>query len=301
MHWFLDWDGTVTTRDTLSVLASIGYSKNRNENLPPWSHFLEAYESDHAAHRAKHKAEGQVTTSLRDILAWQESLVDVERASVERVERSGIFANVTTADIDNAAKDAMQSRGVILRPGLDALVKAIHERDECITIVSLNWSARFIQSCLANALELQTGNKPFTFKVLANNIELGSGGRLSRVFEDEDRGIWIAQDKERVMRLEIQTERQWRDPIYVGDSPSDLLCLLLANVGICIRDEELSGEQGNLQQILQSLGVSCHWIGEYPLKDSTADRAVEQLWWAKDFHEIHNSNLFKGGIARPDL
>lgn len=299
MHWFFDWDGTMTTKDTLSVVASIGYSKNRKQNLPPWRYFSEAYIADYTAH-TKHKADGNVTTSLKDILAWQESLVDVERASVERVEKAGIFANVTTADIDNAAKQAMYNQTVVLRPGLGALLNAIYASGGCTTIVSVNWSARFIHSCLVDALGLQSEKEYSAIKVLANNIKPGSCGRLSRLFEDDSRGIWTAHDKERVMRAELTTQPQRHLSIYVGDSPGDLACLLLANVGICIRDVELSIEQRNMQEDLCNLGISCHWIGEYSLRSSRNDGSVKHLWWARDFQEIRNSLLVKAGIARPD-
>lgn len=102
MLWFLDWDGTMTTTDTLSVVASIG--KNRDQKLPPWSHFTEAYVSDYEAHKAKHKPKGKAGTSLSTFLVWKESLSEVERASVERVERADIFA----IGLDNTHTGALE-------------------------------------------------------------------------------------------------------------------------------------------------------------------------------------------------
>ncbi len=106
MNWFLDWDGTMTTKDTLLVIASIGYSKSSSQNLPPWSQGSQAYGLDYKTHAAEYKPDMQKTISLEQLFAWQESLVDVERASVERVERAYIFANITEEDVDNAASQA---------------------------------------------------------------------------------------------------------------------------------------------------------------------------------------------------
>jgi thiamine phosphate phosphatase / amino-HMP aminohydrolase len=294
MDWFLDWDGTITTKYTLSVVASIGYNKNIHQNLPPWSHFSEAYSSDYAAHLAKRDHEGKVRTSLEDFLAWQESFVGVERASVERVERAGISANVTTTDVDDGALNAMQSQRVVLRPGLGGLLEDIHKRGGSLTVISLNWSASFIASCLGNGLELQFKKPPNNIKVQANDIVSGPRPKLSRTFEDEDRGVWTANDKARIMQAELLGIPHGQNSIHVGDSMSDLPCLLLANVGICIRDDPLSSEQRSLKETLLSFDISCHWVGNYSLMDSSDGAQVKQLWWARDFNEIHNSTLLSG-------
>jgi thiamine phosphate phosphatase / amino-HMP aminohydrolase len=300
MDWFLDWDGTMTTKDTLSVVASIGYNKNIHQNLPPWSHFSEAYSSDYAAHLVKQDHEGKVRTSLDDFLAWQESFVGVERASVERVERAGIFANVTTTDVDDGALQAMQNQRVVLRPGLGGLLEAIYEQGGTPSIISVNWSARFIASCLSNELERQLEEASNNIKVLANDIESGPSPKLSRTFEDEDRGIWTANDKARMMQGELRGKPHRQNFIYVGDSTGDLPCLLLANVGICIRDDNLSSEQRRLEETLLKFDISCHWIGNYSHTDSSDGWQVKQLWWAKDFHEIRNSTLLSGCHIPPD-
>ena len=293
MKWFLDWDGTMTTADTLSVVVSIGYNKNQDQKLPPWSYFTDTYLSDYKAHNAKHQLKRRPSISIEEFLSWQESLIEVERASVERVERAGIFANVTVTDIDNVAREAIQSRSVILRPGLASLIEKIQERGDSTTIVSVNWSARFIHSCLGSGLDSRTQAKPHKVNIKANDIESGSSAKLIRTFADEDRGIWTAHDKERIMQTELQAESQQRNSVYVGDSPSDLPCLLLANVGICIRDKELNSEQSNLQGLLRRFNISCQHIGEYSHKRSTSCKSVKRLWWAKDFNEIRESALFE--------
>ncbi len=287
MKWFLDWDGTMTTADTLSVVVSIGYNKNQHQKLPPWTYFTDTYLSDYKAHNAKHQLKERPSTSIQEFLSRQESLVEVERASVERVERAGIFANVTNADIDNVAKEAIQSRRVLLRPGLVSLIQRIKERGDSATIISVNWSARFIHACLETAREPRTQIDPQKFNIRANEIEGGSGVKLTRTFAGEDRGIWTARDKEKMMFAELQAESQQRTSVYIGDSPSDLSCLLLANVGICIQDNELSSEQSSLQELLRRFNVACQHIGEYSHERSTDYKSVKRLWWAKDFNEIH--------------
>jgi thiamine phosphate phosphatase / amino-HMP aminohydrolase len=291
MDLVLDWDGTITTKGTLSVVASIGYKRNSSQILPPWSHFSEAYGSDYQMHAARHKAEGNNGISLEHFFAWQESLVGAERASVERVERAGIFANVTERDVDDAARRAVESRTVVLRPGLSSLLDKAHVRGSRITIVSVNWSGRFIHSCLRTAQELQHSPLHQDIHIRANDIESGSSSRLSRTFEKEDRGIWTAGDKARVMDEELKAGAEPRLSVYIGDTSTDLPCLLLADVGICLRDSELGSEQRSLQEILTELDIPCNWIEKYNI--SRDDGPGRRLWWARDFHEICNSALFQ--------
>lgn len=308
MKWFLDWDGTLTTHDTLSIVASIGYNKNKNRHqepeLPPWSYFSETYKTDYDALLAKLKSEGRESTptSLNDYLKFQERMVDVERASVERVEQAGIFANVTTTDIDNAAEEAMQSQAVALRPGFDALFHSIDKRGDDVTIISVNWSARFIKACLQHATQLQfQSGKGFTssIRVRANDIEPGPSSRLSRTFEDEDRGIWTGQEKSKVMGQELQNRPQPGKSAYIGDSPSDLPCLLRAEVGICIRDSHLTSEQRSLQELLSRFNIACHPIEEYSPTSIGKDASFKRLWWAKDFHDVCSSALLASPETAP--
>ncbi|KAF7502312.1 hypothetical protein GJ744_006143 [Endocarpon pusillum] len=293
MNWFFDWDGTMTTTDTLSVVASIGYTKHRDQKLPPWSYFTDAYLSDYKAHNAMHEPKPGSSKSIEEFLEWQERFVEVERASVERVERAGIFANVSITDIDNAAREAVESRSVLLRPGLVSLIEKIQERGGSTTIVSINWSARFIYSCLGSAREPRTQAQPQKVNIRANEIGSGSSAKLTRTFAGEDRGIWTARDKERIMLAELQAEPQQRSSVYIGDSPSDLSCLLLANVGICIRDNELNNEQSSLWELLHRFNITCRHIGKYSHRRSTDYKSFKRLWWAKDFNEISESALFE--------
>ena len=286
----------MTTSDTLSIVASIGYQKNWSQSLPPWSYFSEAYISDYRTHAAGDQARHRSGISLEQFFAWQESLVVVERASVERVEQAGIFANVTEGDVDEAARRAVESQRVVMRPGLISLLDNLQAQGNRVTVVSVNWSSRFIRSCLRSFQGPQHGKASGEVHIRANDIKLGSNGRLSRTFEKENRGIWTAGDKARVMREGVKAGPGQQLSVYVGDSLTDLPCLLLADVGVCIRDEQSGSEQQSLRETQAKLDISCQWIGEYiPARNGGLDRKDRNLWWARDFQEICTSNLVLQG------
>ena len=99
-----------------------------------------------------------------------------------------------------------------------------------------------------------------------------TSGKLNRYFSpspsSEDTGIWTSEGKLRVMHEFIDKStcenggvRPWS--ISIGDSSTDLGCLIEAYVGICVRDREETGEQRGLREVLERVGVECFWIGEW--------------------------------------
>ncbi|KAI9734149.1 MAG: hypothetical protein M1818_006646 [Claussenomyces sp. TS43310] len=327
---FLDWDGTMTKSDTLSLLANItGYrhhhphSSNSSSSssatppppLPPWLHFTSAYVHDLAAHRTRYAPAAAARTTIAAELAWLESLAPVERASVERVEAARVFAGVTPRVVQAAVIEAVTGReeAVVWRTGLSLLVARVLGAGGVVRVVSVNWSARFIRACLeaggsegTNAAAARGGGGDqgpgrdsvdwSRVRVHANEVGEGGDGRLSRYFGD--RGIWTAGDKRRVLDEVLDEVGSRASTIYVGDSPTDLHCLLDVDIGICVRDEPMGSEQRALAETLDRLSIETRWIGTYQgegkVDDGDADRVKKSLWWARDFEEIVQSTLFKG-------
>lgn len=88
--------------------------------------------------------------------------------------------------------------------------------------------------------------------------------------------------------------------VYVGDSATDLDCLLSADIGICVRNEgEMSGEQTELRETLRRLAIGCQGIGCMKSDDLEANstRGTQEIgssvWWARDFDDILHSLVFR--------
>lgn len=292
---FLDWDGTIALTDTLSIIVSIGYAKNAHRELPLWSHFADSYVADYTAHAASYRLQKSDRRSIDQELAWLESLVDVERASIERVEAAGIFTDVTTVDVQAAAVQAAEKDEMRLRPGLVELLEALTQTKGSASIISVNWSGTFITESLkaAGAMEGQC----WSFDgIWANEIEFGTSGKLTRVFAKDSRGIWTAKDKSRMLKEITGMHDRGDISVYVGDSSTDLDCMLFADVGICVRDEPIGSEQKALAEALERLAIPCEWIGDYhsaiePEEDSPV-KTGRTLWWARDFKDVADSSLF---------
>ena len=182
-------------------------------------------------------------------------------------------------------------------------------------------------------------------EVQANEIAGDGSGMLDRVFgwgDEGGGGLWTAGDKERVMREMVDSAaaaaaaaavdhnntnsspsppsspvpRPIPGPrtIYIGDSPTDLACLVKADVGICIHDPGplMTGEQRELESTLERIGWGCLHVGGYlghehdrraSEKKGDVDEGGEEvgdgsrsgqrklLWWATDFDEVCRSGV----------
>ncbi|KAL8936205.1 MAG: hypothetical protein Q9211_004298 [Gyalolechia sp. 1 TL-2023] len=317
----LDWDGSITITSTLPLIFQTGYDLNapfaHPDNRPSWNSVSEAYMSDYRAHRSAYKPQAIERNSVEQELAWLESLRDVERRSTERAESAGVFCGVQEGDVQRAAEDAIKEGKVILRKGWDRLVNRVLPGNAEVGIVSVGWSGEFIRGCLrAAAREMNSkeekglgrGDIVGSIDIRANEIIGGRDGRMSRYFEESSRGgeggIWTARDKRKVMEDLIRECRTGKEGIlvYVGDSTTDLECLLSADVGVFIRSEgEMTGEQLDLERTLTRLGIDSRWIGQMRACDVEVEQSTNRteltmnnLWWARNFDDICTSPLFDG-------
>ncbi|KAK8216728.1 hypothetical protein M8818_001691 [Zalaria obscura] len=329
IHLILDWDGTVTRKDTLSLVASIGYrhhgydmdgrplatsaSPNPNPNssiaLKPWNHFVNAYIDDYSAHQSQYIPKTEDRKSLQDERAWLASLSPIENRSVQRVAESRLFQGVTAAEVDEVAQQAVTEGQLELRPGWAKLFMGLREGSEkggerhVLSILSVNWSERFIRSSLRAAAAASEDEATQYGKLLRSYLDnmnirtneiaglerpTGSDGRLST---DSVKGVRTSTDKLAQMPLhcrkrldEEYVEAGSSDEgsvVYVGDSATDLESLLAADVGICMRDEPMGSGQRELAETLARVGVEVRHVKE--AQTGTRGRVV---WWARDLAEI---------------
>jgi hypothetical protein len=66
--------------------------------------------------------------------------------------------------------------------------------------------------------------------------------------------------------------------IYLGDSVSDLHCLLAADVGICVRDKPMSSGQRDLAETLKRVGITVKPLSDIKSGSEPLPMA-KSLWW----------------------
>jgi hypothetical protein len=309
IHLILDWDGTLTTKDTLHLVSDIGYARNasRNPPLPAWSGIVSAYLEEFKTHEKSYQGDHN---TIEEESQWLASLATVESRSVQRVETAGIFQGVRTDDVRRKACEAVTHGLLELRDGWDTLLSTKTSVYTDLTILSVNWSRCFIQSALEYAAlaasQLPSGlpigavDLLCNVSIKANEIQslgddsYGSSGLLS---PPDHPGIRTSRDKlTELVALTDATIRQMSEgskddgvleliTIYVGDSTTDFDSLLFADIGICVRDDPLGSSQLELVKTFERVGVNMEPLGNLRHPPSQEAR-INTVWWAKNLREI---------------
>ena len=302
---FVDWDSTLTTASTLTLITSIQSWPNQHPNIKAIS---EAYVQDMQMHEAECPIPAAQRPSLEQESTYLESLTAVEAASLKRIEDAGMFRDVDQDMITKAARDCISEDKVSLRRGWTILVTTKAKTgkfgiDGKTHIISVAWSEDFIASCLEHSVSKEGELDPThvlasvqdDVTVHANTID-GTHGRIVGSARQHGRLILTAKDKYDVMRQVISEDTRFSSPdppmtFYIGDSVTDLICLLNVDVGVCIRDTPMTKEQEQLKGTLQRLGVEVRPM--YTLLGSL-DQGWERgkvVWFARDFMEIMLSGV----------
>jgi len=303
---FLDWDGTLTATSTLPLIASIATLPDIHPSLPA---LFKAYSDNLKTHDQAYQPAKHERRTIPAELRYLESLHSVEKASIERVEASRIFENLRMGDVEVAASECVENGQITLRKGWAGLVEYVRS-SQClgkVEIVSVAWSRRFIYHVLGKCARMAAGVgvNVKDVEIKANEIYDDGSGRLDRYFKAEGTGIWTASDKLRVMDDLVQDFTTILgnassvgvglkpSTIYIGDSPTDLACLLKADIGICIRDTTLTSEQKELKETLERVRVPCSHVEKFVEHGGggRGEEGAERLWWAGDFDEVCESGI----------
>ncbi|TGZ84765.1 hypothetical protein EX30DRAFT_337238 [Ascodesmis nigricans] len=248
-HLILDFDETLTTHDTIDPLATAAYSLqaklNPSNSIPPWSFFTDSYGADYDA-LISSLPPASSRTSVRAEFQYLASLCPVERASIERIESHGVFANLPIASLSSLAPSH-----VTLRPGwFSHLVRPALSRGVKVSILSVNWSTGWIIEALRAGAISEGGDEESLdgVEVMSNDLvvdEKGvTTGKLTRWFEEEDKGMWTAREKRVVLDEYLECGKYEKKGgkgkkkkglnVYVGDSSTDLEAMWGVDVGVYI-------------------------------------------------------------------
>ena len=312
----LDFDGTLTKRDTMHVVAEAGYARQRRfqRDPPPrpWSEIVDAYISDFKAHAEAYRPRTADRHTYEQELAWLNSLRTIENASINRAVKAGIFDNLSTMDMATAADKALNDGQVRFRDGWAKLIMFVGEhnthvelsdpQDRPVQVISVNWSASFVRAILQGCLEREPSpeQKLSWWKdipVHANELPavnetdfLGKSSSQIPAEQQHRKSIRTSGDKVEMLNSIYNNTQAGKDYIliFVGDSSTDLESLLAADTGICIRDEPMGSGQKELAATCKRLGIKVLHISEQKVTCSpSSNKQSHGLFWVRDFSEIH--------------
>lgn len=226
----MDWDETITTKDTTSLVAQTAY--RRKSGLTDFSHYSKIYMDAYE----KYKAEWPQKRSIEEEIEFQKGMKKVEMSLISAIEQDGLFKGLTKADFAESANE------VDFKSGFEEFIKSPKLQAVPSYVLSVNWSKTLIETALQ-----RLGVSGIT--VLANELEYDDAGRSTGYFQ-KDVDIRTGYDK-----LEELGRIKCKHPegcvVYVGDSAGDVVPIVKADMGILI-------EGGKGRKLLESLGAPIH-------------------------------------------
>jgi len=302
---FLDWDGTITKHDTILPLSRLGYRVNELKGIEtrPWDEIVKAYLEDLNKHASTYQPTKESRITIEEESKYLASLKPVERASITRVVDSGIFAQITKAELDEGVRDAVRIGDVELRPGWEKLFDSCLDNNPStpapidVAIVTVNWSAAFIRSCL-----LQSARNSDIDDSVINNMPI-YGNEVNRELAQDSiptvgdlsspNSIQTSADKLAALQSVIvagkdkaKAKGHEHVSIYVGDTATDFDCLLYADIGVCINDVPLRGGQQELASTFVRVNVEILPLREaqWPVVAREGERKT--VYWTNDLGEV---------------
>ncbi|KAI1386203.1 HAD-like domain-containing protein [Hypoxylon trugodes] len=279
MSIFLDFDGTITAKDTVGELANFALQVRASEGADlkqEWDNVVRAYIADYSAHVDGYHTGPEGRSLPEHEVEFLREAKDVETRSLGRVNDSCLFRGISGDKFREAGRELVRKGVVKLRPGFEAFVKERIEQGWRVVVVSVNWSAAFIEGAIGEVEGV---------RVVANEVREGDGVVvgplvLNRGGVREQRNMTNSQDKLDVVQAVLEDEGlEGRPAIYFGDSTTDLECLLAADTGFVMSDKEDS----SLLQTLRRIGKEVPHVRDR--------NASSRLAWTSNYEDIPNERF----------
>jgi hydroxymethylpyrimidine pyrophosphatase-like HAD family hydrolase len=289
--FILDFDNTITTKDTISTLFSqvLRYQKSQGRDFSKaHADIISGYTKDYTAHVEKYMPTKENRRTLKEEIAFQRSLKDAETKSFERVSQSGMFRGISNEIWKSLGRQAVAAGEIEVRPGF--WTDAINQMPKKTSaILSVNFSRAFIEGVIDVRLENCFGG----FDSIVSNGQLDSTGENGVVVGpqlDDSRAIMATSDGKWSAMNKIR--QRWQDQrdgmmelVYVGDSGTDIECLTDSTVIGMIMTPDGSG---SLMDTMDRVGIEVVHVSKFP----ETQEKERVLYWASDFVEIIESPLY---------
>lgn len=282
-YFISDWDETITEADSMHLVGEAAYS-HKPSFEPEWTFFANAYLEDYMAHKEEFESTYCHLDGMEKEIAFQSNMAKIEQKSVERVEDSDLFKGIPVSTIRR------QSSHVTIRSGWWELATELRKRGIPIAILSVNWSGEMIRETFRQH-GFTTGD-PDSSKndvtVFANEIILDENGiatgKLSRSKQDDlklndfrtgcDKKHFVSHIKAEVQLK--QSANKGTKVYYCGDSGTDLLALLEADVGIVVVKRSL----------VDKVKEHGHDVQELPCSRRHLEQTQSHLYYIKDWNDL---------------
>ena len=214
-----DFDETISERDTISTLVRTAADNRKGEKeefLAAWQEMVQWFLTRY------HRVCDAWQDHRHSLVDYLKSFEELETASIQRVMSKGFLEGLT--------KEGLRTVGatVTKKAGVERVLSRLRREDVAVEILSANWSEALIQGATEGLCD----------QIVTNSLQYDGAGRSTGNIHLH---IVSARDKLREFR-----ERKKNPPnpdetgdggvrtLYIGDSISDFLAILDADLGVLI-------------------------------------------------------------------
>ncbi|MBC8235330.1 hypothetical protein H8E77_37770 [bacterium] len=215
-----DFDGTVTIKDTIANIAyasadnfrvSASKGTSYSEFLQSWHHVVKQFSDEYLQLFERLLNQPQPSQNTYDaLLKFLASFDEIELASVKRVVSGKFLAGIKREKLRNIGRNIKKQADV------EIVLARMREAGIKIHVVSANWSQELIIGVMDDLFD----------NIVSNDLEFNEDGISTGQI---NLPILSPFDKLKYyQRLKSDTGNN----LYIGDSISDLLAILAADIGV---------------------------------------------------------------------
>ena len=215
-----DFDETISERDNISTLvhtAADNRTHEKEEFLAAWQEMVQWFLTRY------HRVCDAWQDHRHSLVDYLKSFEELETASIQRVIAKGFLAGLTSEELRAVG------RNVVKKPGVDRVLSAMRAEGVKVEILSANWSQALIQGATEGLCD----------QIITNSLTYDVAGRSTGNIHLH---VVSARDKLRKFRSRKKNPPNSDDigdggvtrTLYIGDSISDFLAILDADLGVLI-------------------------------------------------------------------
>lgn len=215
-----DFDETISERDTISTLvhtAADNRAHEKEEFLAAWQEMVQWFLTRY------HRVCDAWQSHRHSLVDYLKSFEELETVSIQQVMSKGFLEGLTRERLRTAG------RNIVKKPSVNRVLSAMQADGVAVEILSANWSKALIEGATEGLCD----------QIITNSLQYDVAGRSTGNIHLH---VVSARDKLREFRSRKKnppTPDQIGDggvirTLYIGDSISDFLAILDADLGVLI-------------------------------------------------------------------
>ena len=258
LEMVVDFDGTITTEQTTSILPLLSLEKrgrSQKEAEEEWEKMGENY----FCHYNRFFSSALPPSPSSTIFEFLEKYDEFEDQAYDPVEESLSLSHLSLDDVKASALALCNNTNMSIsspsttnnsniRPGCLSGLQKMFEKATSLSIISLNWSQEFVEEVISLSF-FPSSPFPPNIQVLSNCLfppspspSLLSTGKLTRK---------VTTSKEKVVFSFHPNSLK----IAIGDSLNDLSALLSSDIPIILKNHQTKKLSGSFSRVCHAYGV----------------------------------------------